>query len=72
MPNWVCGTHADGPIGHETPHWVWRKHVAIPSEASDGASYGATQCCTGCGGRMWPPALGPSVELSMGPRNAVL
>eukprot|EP00959_Pyramimonas_sp_CCMP1952_P400656 8395193-Pyramimonas_sp.AAC.1 len=24
-----------------------------------GAPYGATKRCTGCGGRMWPPPLGP-------------
>eukprot|EP00959_Pyramimonas_sp_CCMP1952_P084307 1763410-Pyramimonas_sp.AAC.1 len=28
--------------------------------------------CTGCGGRMRYPPLGPSVELPMGPRRAAL
>eukprot|EP00959_Pyramimonas_sp_CCMP1952_P345067 7226765-Pyramimonas_sp.AAC.1 len=63
MPNWVCGTHADGPTGHESLYWVWRTHVA---------PYEATKRCIGCGRRTWPPPLGPSVELPMGPRNAAL
>eukprot|EP00959_Pyramimonas_sp_CCMP1952_P233024 4870049-Pyramimonas_sp.AAC.1 len=60
------------PTSHETLNWVWRTPVAAPTGAADGAPYGATKRCVGCGGRMWPPPLGPEVELPMGPRNAVL
>ena len=58
--------------GNETPCWVWRTHAGTPTGAFGGAPYGATKRCAGCGGRMRAPPLGPSVELPMGPRNAVL
>eukprot|EP00959_Pyramimonas_sp_CCMP1952_P151482 3169518-Pyramimonas_sp.AAC.1 len=47
-------------------------HVATPTVAVRGAPYGTTKRCTGCGGRMWPPPMGPQVEFPMGPRSAVL
>eukprot|EP00959_Pyramimonas_sp_CCMP1952_P103890 2171964-Pyramimonas_sp.AAC.1 len=43
-----------------------------PPGALRGAPYGATKRCIGCGRCMWYPPLGPSVELLMVPRNAVL
>eukprot|EP00959_Pyramimonas_sp_CCMP1952_P214559 4490293-Pyramimonas_sp.AAC.1 len=49
--------------GHGTLYWVWRAHVATSTGALGGAPYGAMERCTGCDGRMWPPPLGPWVEL---------
>eukprot|EP00959_Pyramimonas_sp_CCMP1952_P317400 6642964-Pyramimonas_sp.AAC.1 len=43
-----------------------------PTGAFGGAPFGATKRCTGCGGRMWYPHMGPYVEFPMGPRNVVL
>eukprot|EP00959_Pyramimonas_sp_CCMP1952_P223798 4679487-Pyramimonas_sp.AAC.1 len=43
-----------------------------PTGALRAAPYGATKRRTGCGGRVWPPTLGPYVELPMGPRSAEL
>eukprot|EP00959_Pyramimonas_sp_CCMP1952_P075056 1568347-Pyramimonas_sp.AAC.1 len=75
MPNWACGTHADGPTGGfggapdgvtkrctgwvKMPIWASGAHADGPTGGFGGASYCATQRCTGCGGRMWPPPLGP-------------
>merc|ERR1712091_640988 len=58
--------------GHETLSWVGDTHADTPTGAFGGAPYGATKRCPGWGRRMWTPPLGPSVELTMGPRNAVL
>ena len=62
--------------GHETLPWVGEPHARPPLTWGDacetatgtfgGAPYGATKRCTGCGGRMRAPPLGPSVELPMG------
>eukprot|EP00959_Pyramimonas_sp_CCMP1952_P107126 2239754-Pyramimonas_sp.AAC.1 len=38
--------------------------LGTPTGAIGGALYGATKRCTGCGGRMCYPPLGPSVELA--------
>eukprot|EP00959_Pyramimonas_sp_CCMP1952_P323642 6773136-Pyramimonas_sp.AAC.1 len=53
------GSFCGAPYGA----WVWRTHVATPTGPLGGAPYGATKHCTGCGGRTWPPPLGPWVEL---------
>eukprot|EP00959_Pyramimonas_sp_CCMP1952_P219523 4590042-Pyramimonas_sp.AAC.1 len=47
-------------------------HVDTAAGAFGGALHGATKHCTGWGRRIWTPPLGPSVELHMVPRNAVL
>eukprot|EP00959_Pyramimonas_sp_CCMP1952_P150806 3156102-Pyramimonas_sp.AAC.1 len=46
--------------------------TATPTGVFDGAPYVAMKRCTGCGGRMWPPSVRPSVELPVGSQNAVL
>eukprot|EP00959_Pyramimonas_sp_CCMP1952_P212173 4439899-Pyramimonas_sp.AAC.1 len=58
--------------GHEALYWVWRTHAGNLTGTFAGAPCGATKRCTGCGARMWAPPLGPSVELPLRPRNAVL
>eukprot|EP00959_Pyramimonas_sp_CCMP1952_P403202 8448153-Pyramimonas_sp.AAC.1 len=68
-PYWAAGGGPDGATkrwdlgwsslwDHEALYWVWSTHVATPTGASGGAPYGTTKCCTGCGGRMWPPPVG--------------
>eukprot|EP00959_Pyramimonas_sp_CCMP1952_P363222 7606307-Pyramimonas_sp.AAC.1 len=47
-------------------------HPDCATETRGEAPYVATKRCTGCGRRMRAAPLGPSVELPMGPRNAVL
>merc|ERR1712147_225645 len=58
--------------GHETLSWAYGTHAGGSTGAFGGAPYGATKPCTGRSGRMRAAALGPSVELPMGPRNPVL
>jgi len=58
--------------GHETLYWVWESHADTAIGAFGGAPYGATKRCTGWGNRMRTLLLGPSVELLVGPRKAVL
>eukprot|EP00959_Pyramimonas_sp_CCMP1952_P024844 521574-Pyramimonas_sp.AAC.1 len=63
MPNWVSGTHADGPTGCsggapngatkrctgwvKVPSWISWMHADGPTGGFGGASYGATKRCTG-------------------------
>eukprot|EP00959_Pyramimonas_sp_CCMP1952_P382593 8016862-Pyramimonas_sp.AAC.1 len=74
LSGWKCQITRAGrmPKGHETLYWVGRTHVATPTGSSYGALDGATKRCTECDGRTWPPPLGPSVELPVGPRTAAL
>ena len=58
--------------GHETLYWVGESHANCATGTFGGAPDGATKRCTGLGNRMRAAPLGPSVELLMGPRNAVL
>ena len=57
---------------HETMHWAQETHASSATGTFGGAPYGATKRCPGRKRRMRVPPLGPSVELPMGPRNAVL
>eukprot|EP00959_Pyramimonas_sp_CCMP1952_P442476 9262955-Pyramimonas_sp.AAC.1 len=51
---------------------MWQTYVTTPTGAFGGAPHGATKRRSGCGGRRWYTPLGPSVELPMEPRKAVL
>eukprot|EP00959_Pyramimonas_sp_CCMP1952_P137112 2869200-Pyramimonas_sp.AAC.1 len=55
------GAFGGAPIwGRETLYWVWRTHAGTAAGAFGGAHDGAMEHCTGCGGRMQAPPLGPS------------
>eukprot|EP00959_Pyramimonas_sp_CCMP1952_P055897 1168114-Pyramimonas_sp.AAC.1 len=67
---WDLGWDSIG--GHEMLHWVGLTHVGCANGTVGGAFYGATKRCIGWGGRARAAPLGPSVELLMGPRSAIL
>eukprot|EP00959_Pyramimonas_sp_CCMP1952_P228079 4769244-Pyramimonas_sp.AAC.1 len=82
MPKWVTGTHADSPTGGfggaaygATKRCTgFQGHPDGPTGGFSGAPNGATKRCTGWvtmpNSRAVP--LEGSVELPVGPRNAVL
>eukprot|EP00959_Pyramimonas_sp_CCMP1952_P392400 8222690-Pyramimonas_sp.AAC.1 len=47
-------------------------HASAATGVFGGAHHGATKRCNGWGSRMREQPLGPSLELPMGPLNAVL
>eukprot|EP00959_Pyramimonas_sp_CCMP1952_P147960 3096534-Pyramimonas_sp.AAC.1 len=63
------GPWVELPLGPRTAVLGVADACGHANSALGGAPYGATRRYTEYGGRMWPPLLGPEVELPMGPRS---